>query len=185
VAATNRRDALDPALVRAGRLGDCVIEVPRPNLKAARAIFAKHLPASVPYDARGVEPGTVRAEILEAAVSRVYAPNADNQLATLVFRDGRQRAVTARDLVSGAMIANVARTAIERACARDLETGRPGVTLADVLAAIGAEFDAAASVLTPANCRKHLTDLPPDADVVRVDPVRRTVTRSHRYLSVA
>jgi proteasome-associated ATPase len=49
VAATNRRDALDPALLRPGRLGDLVIEIPRPNRKAAAAIFDRYLRRGIPY----------------------------------------------------------------------------------------------------------------------------------------
>jgi len=35
VGATNRRDAIDPALLRPGRRGDLLLEVPRPNMRAA------------------------------------------------------------------------------------------------------------------------------------------------------
>src|ERR1051325_72434 len=76
VAATNRRDTLDPALLRPGRLGDLVLEVPRPNMQAARAIFAKHLTPDLMYS-HGPSSEDARRQIIAAAVSRIYAPNSD------------------------------------------------------------------------------------------------------------
>ncbi len=141
VAATNRRDTLDPALARPGRLGDLVIDIPRPGMAAAAAVFDKHLPAGIPYQADDV--GTApaaRRRLIDTAVARLYAPNGEGELAALMFRDGTRRAVRARDLMSGARIANIARAAIERACLRDLERGEPGVTATDVLEAIADEL---------------------------------------------
>ncbi len=45
ITATNRRDTLDSALTRPGRLGDLMLRIPRPGRKAARQIFEKHLPS--------------------------------------------------------------------------------------------------------------------------------------------
>ena len=104
-------------------------------------------------------------------------------LATLTLRDGKRRSVRAADLVSGALIANITRRALERACLRDVELGDAGLRLSDLLEAIETELDSAARVLTPANCRRHLETLPQDVDVVRVDLVRASKQRSYRYLS--
>jgi proteasome-associated ATPase len=187
VAATNRRDALDPALLRPGRLGDLVLEVPRPNRSAAREIFARHLDPSLPYAAQAevLDGPSARAELIEAAVTRIYSPNGHGDLATVTFRDGKRRPVGAADLVSGAVIAKVARTAVERACHREVETGESGVRPGDLMEAIDAEFDAAARVLTPGNCHRYLDGLPQDVDVVRVEIAPRRAKRVHRFLSVA
>jgi len=133
----------------------------------------------------GADSDELRGRLVEAAVSRIYAPNGDNELATLTFRDGRQRPVRARDLMSGATIAKVTQAAIERACTREIEGGEPGVRLEDLLTTIGEEFESAVKTLTPANCHYHLDDLPSDVDVVGVEPVERRVRRPHRYLNVA
>lgn len=184
VAATNRRDALDPALLRAGRLGDLVLEIPRPNRDAARQIFARHLPAGIPY--AGVAGAAIaRDALIEAAVSRIYAPNGMGDLATVTLRDGKRRPVSARDLASGAAIANICQAAIERACLRDAESGHPGLALADLLETIDAEFESATRTLSPDNCRRYLDDLPQDVDVVRVEPVLRRLRRLHRVLQIA
>jgi proteasome-associated ATPase len=187
VAATNRRDAIDPALLRPGRLGDAIIELRRPNRKAAREIFGKHLGPDIPYAMNSEErdQAKLRERIIDAAVSMIYAPNSDSELATITFRDGKRRSIKGADLINGASIAKIAFAATERACMREVEGGLPGVQLDDVLAAISEDFESAAQTLTPANCHQYLSDLPQDIDVVRVELVRRKVPQPHRYLNAA
>ncbi len=185
VAATNRRGALDPALLRPGRLGDLLLEVPRPNLNAARAIFAKHLSEEIPYAGEAGSGAAARREIIEAAVARIYSPNGEGELAKLTFRDGKLRSVRGADLISGAMIASIARAAVERACLREVEAREAGVRPADLFEAIADELESQARALTPANCHRYLADLPQDVDVVRVEHMERRVGRPHRYLNVA
>jgi len=186
VAATNRHTVMDPALIRPGRLGDEVIEIPRPNMKGARAIFAKYLLADMPYAVsdRGGNGVDAREHILDSVVSHLYAPNGNSELATLVFRDGTQRPVRAADLMSGAIIAQIANAAKERACTREIETGAEGVRVDDLLSAAGEQCATAARVLTPANCREHLSGLPDDVDVVSVVPTARKVKNHHSYLNL-
>jgi proteasome-associated ATPase len=117
IAATNRKDLVDPALLE--RLSDVEIAVSRPDLRAARAIFGIHLPASLPL----VAP---REEIVETAVSRLYSPNGGNELCTLYFRDGKTRSVAARELASGRTFAQVCRSARLRAWARHGRHGAGG-----------------------------------------------------------
>jgi proteasome-associated ATPase len=187
IGATNRRESLDPALDRPGRMGDLILQVPRPNPRAAREILSKHLPRDIPYarNGHGDDWAATRSEIIDTAVSRIYSPNGEGQLATLVFRDGKRQPVGPSDLVNGAVLANVTRRAIERACVREVETGQSGVEMADLVQAIEEEFLAAGRVLTPQNCRQHLPGLPQDMDVVRVEPVVRRVRRPQRYLQEA
>lgn len=184
VAATNRRDALDPALLRPGRLGDLVLEIPRPSMAAARSILERYLPVSVPYspDGRGHDG---RRDVIDAAVSRLYAPNGEGDVASIMFRDGTRRAVQARDLASGAMLANIARTASGRACIREIEMGVVGIQHDDVLEAVADEIATAVAALTPMNCHAHLSGLPQDLAVARVEPTARKPRRPHRFLSAA
>ncbi len=185
VAATNRKDTLDPALIREGRLGDVVIEVPRPNMRAAGEIFSKHLSPEIPYAAEGRSSKEARQFLIESVVSRIYSPNGESEIAQIGFRDGKRRTVKACDLMNGASIAKMVRVGIERACLREVEGGPAGVRIEDLLHGIAEEFECMAKTLTPANCRSHLHDLPQDVDVVRVEPVRKKVTRSYRYISAA
>lgn len=188
VASTNRPDALDPAILRPGRLGDLKLEVPRPQLKAAREILACHLPSELPYavNGHGDDLEATRQEILDAAVSRIFAPNAGPDLATLVFRDGSRRPVRMPDLVSGALLAGIAAEARDRALYRHVDTGAPlGLMLEDVDAAIAHEFDGAVSHLTATNARQHLGGLPQDMDVMSILRPTRKPARPGRFIQAA
>ena len=149
VAATNRREALDPALARPGRLGDLIVEVPRPNRSAAERIYSKYLTDNVPYT-------TSREDAVATGVSRIYAPNADTELARLTFRDGTERVIRASELISGAVIANIAQRALERACERHVSSGEEGLMPEDVVAATDEELASLSASLTPSNCHHHL-----------------------------
>jgi proteasome-associated ATPase len=159
-------------------------------MKAARDIFARYLTEEIPYaagdggGAAGAE-AEARRRVIAAAVSAIYAPNGEGELATVTLRDGRRLPVRAADLVSGASIAKIAAQATEAAFVREVEGGEPGVRAEDALSAVAGEFESLAAALTPANCRQHLGDLPQDVDVVRVEHVRRKVTRPHLYLNAA
>lgn len=181
LSATNRRDALDPALVRPGRLGDLVLYFPQPNRQAARAILSRHMPADIPYAANGEGPLAAREALLDLAVAQIFAQNSDTELANLTLRDGKRRLVRAADLVSGAQLEAIAQAAIERACIREAEGGPEGVTTADMNAAISDFFLVTPRALTPRNARNYFRDLPQDVDVVRVDLVERKVSHPHRY----
>ena len=181
LSATNRRDALDPALVRPGRLGDLVLYFPQPNRQASRAILSRHMPADIPYAANGEGPAAAREALLDLAVGQIFAQNGDTELANLTLRDGKQRLVRAADLVSGAQLEAIAQATIERACVREAEGGPAGVTTADINAAISDFFLVTPRALTPRNARNYLRGLPQDVDVVRVDLVERKVNHPHRY----
>jgi proteasome-associated ATPase len=185
VTATNRLDTLDSALTRPGRLGDLKLRIPRPNRKAARQILEKHLSSEIPYAADGQPPERVRNDAIDTAVSMIFAPNGDSELAHIMFRDGKRRAVRASDLINGAEIASIAQAATERACARKARGGRRGLQTEDVVDAVGDFLSSAARALTPQNCRNYLDDLPQDVDVVRVDPVERKVAQPYRYINAA
>lgn len=184
VCATNRVDALDPALVREGRLGDRVIAVPRPNQAATRAIFGKYLDPALPYAANGHDAPAARAEIIESAVARIFAPNGAGDLAVLCLRDGARIAVKASQLISGAMIAAVANDACQGACLRKAERrpGPAGLSWPDVETALMRRLEQAARLLTPRNCRSHLSGLPEDVDVVAIDRRRRKSIQEYRYI---
>jgi proteasome-associated ATPase len=181
LAATNRIDSLDPALLRPGRLGDLVLHFPQPRGNAARAILARHMPPDIPYASIGSGTTTAREALLDQAVAQLFALNADTELATLTLRDGKTRVIRAADLVSGAHLEAIAQSALERACVREAEGGPSGVSPADMSAAISDFFMAAPRALTPRNARNYLRDLPQDIDVVRVELVERKVSHPHRY----
>ncbi|MBW2270516.1 MAG: AAA family ATPase [Deltaproteobacteria bacterium] len=180
VAATNRRDLLDPALL--SRLSDVEIAVPRPDMRAAREIFAVHLSKSVPFSSEEHSAEEVRREVLDTAVSRLYAPNAANEVSELQLRDGTCRTVHARELASGRLIEQIALATRERAFRRHLKGDAGGVTAFDVASAVEDALVRLSSLLSVHNARAYLDDLPDDVDVVRVEPIRPRPPQGHRYL---
>ncbi len=181
LAATNRMASIDPALLRPGRLGDLVLHFPRPGSKAARSILARYLPEDIPYAANGEGPAFAREALLDLAIGQLFAASRESELADLMLRDGKHRVVRAADLVSGAQLAALAQSAIERACIREAEGGPHGLCAADIAAAVAGFCHTAPRALTARNARNYLHDLPQDVDVVRVDLIARKANQPHRY----
>ena len=180
IAASNRKDLLDAALYE--RLSDLEINVGRPDMKGARAIFQIHFPASVPFYPNGELAKSTREELIDLAVSKFYSPNAGNELCTLRFRDGKQRIVVARELASGRLFENVCRTALRAAFLRDVRGGAAGVQWCDMQDATSQTIERMRTILTIHNAHAYLADLPQDVDVVSVEPVVRKVKQPHHYL---
>ena len=103
-------------------------------------------------------PGKEAAEaFIDAALARIFSPNGEaHRVATLVMRDGTRRDVSAPDIISGAIIENIARKAKYQACLRAL-SGQSGIRSEDVLDAVDSElYSAAKSLSNPRNARDIL-----------------------------
>lgn len=187
VGATNRADTLDAATLRFGRLTDLVINIPRPGPRAARAVFERHLAPKVPLDGSDAvaDREAARASLLDSVVARIYAEDAESEVATLTLRDNQKRTVKRRDLISGATIRKICVDGKERACERDRSRGEAGLRADDLHRSADEEFARMARLLTPSNCRDHLEGLPQDMDVVSVVPVRRRVSSTLSYRRIA
>jgi proteasome ATPase len=182
VSATNRKDLIDAALLE--RISDIEVLVGRPNAKAARAIFRIHLPATLPFSPNGSAAQKTREELVDAAVSRFYSPNADNAISVIRFRDGRERTITAREMASGRVFEQVCRQARRAALQREIRgEGEPGVCVADIAEAADHAIERMRSTLTIENAHSHLSDLPQDVGVVSVQPIARKVKQPGRYLN--
>jgi ATP-dependent 26S proteasome regulatory subunit len=180
VSATNRKDLIDAALLE--RLSDIEIHVPRPDSRGAERIFEIHLDEKLPVDPDGSAASATRRGMIETAVSRLYAPNGEDALCVLHLRDGSQRPVMPRELVSGRLIEQICRSARASAFVRHVNGGTPGVRVADMEKATSEALHRLATTLTLQSAREHLHDLPQDADIVRIETPRRRVTRPARYL---
>jgi SpoVK/Ycf46/Vps4 family AAA+-type ATPase len=183
VDATNRKDMLDPAL--ADRLCSIDIEVQRPDLRGAREIFGVHLPEQLRFHANGRMPMETREAMIDRAATRLYAPNADNEVCHIHFRGGNKQTVGARDLVSGRMIAQICESACDRALERHVAGGDEGLRLEDIDHAVDEALERMGSMITLASARSYLASLPQDIDMVRVERVARKVKSSIRYARVA
>ena len=181
ICATNRKDLLDSALYE--RLSDLEVNVGRPDMKGARAIFQVHLPDSLPFQPNGELAKSTRESLIEYAVSKFYSPNAGSELCTLRFRDGKQRVIAARELASGRLFENVSRAARRGAFLREVRGGFAGVQLGDMQDAVSQTLERMRTTLTIHNAHSYLADLPQDVDVVSVEPIVRKVKQPHRYLN--
>jgi hypothetical protein len=121
--------------------------------------------------------------LIDAIVSRLYSPNAGNELCVLRFRDGKTRTVAARELVSGRLLRQLSGTACRSAFRRALRGGDAGVCLADIDLAVAEALERLATTLTVRNVRAYLADLPQDVDVVAVEPVHRKVRSVQSYMN--
>ncbi len=182
VAATNRKDLIDQALLE--RLSDVELVVRRPDMQAAREIFGVHLPGDLPFSPNGDQADDTRRQLIDVAVSRLYSPNADNQVATIKFRDSTVRTVTARELISGRVMEQVCTAAKQSAFYREIDGGSPGLQVRDMEESVDSVIHKLSSTLTRINVRSYLDDLPQDMEVISVTPVVRKVKRTHRFLNV-
>jgi SpoVK/Ycf46/Vps4 family AAA+-type ATPase len=182
ISATNRKNLVDPALLE--RISDIEISIPRPDLQAAQAILRIHLPASLPFYPNGSEADASREEIIQAAVSRFYSPNSDNEISVIRFRDGKQRTVLARELASGRIFEQVCRQARRSACLRELRgEGEPGLRVFDIDDAVTQAMERMRTTLSAENAHAYLPDLPQDVSIVSVEPIVRKVKQPARYLN--
>ena len=115
----------------AGRFGDRIVDIPRPNRAATRAILGRLLGPGLPW-AEDADPDAAVA----AAASFLYAPQGGaGAIATVTFADGAKQDVGARDVVSGALLASSVREAKKAAAIRQLHDGS-GLCEADVVEAL-------------------------------------------------
>lgn len=181
--ATNREDLLDEAMLRPGRFGK-VLRIGRPNRRQAREIFSRHFTPDLPVHENGRHGQEAAQDLIERALAAVYAPNGEfSTLATLTFRDGSRRPLTAAQVMSGALIADAVEQAKRRGCFRELNGEESEITSDDLAAAIARELSSIAERLRPGPALHQMLGLPQDLDVVRVEVCRTAKSpRSSEYL---
>jgi proteasome-associated ATPase len=180
MAATNRKDLLDPALCQ--RLSEIEVEIRRPNHDGAREILGIHFPDTLPFSPNGAQAPATRQELIDAAVSQLYAPNGENEIVRIRFQDAKERTVRAAELVSGRILEQISKDARTRALRRETAGGEGGVCLADVNGAVASAMEKMRTMVTLHSAHAYLPDLPQDVTVVSVEPVRRAQQEAHRYL---
>jgi proteasome-associated ATPase len=144
IGASNRQDLIDPAVLRPGRF-DVKLKIDRPHAEAAQAIFSKYLTADLPLAAAEVaQAGGDRAQVIQtlitAAVEAMYAPSDDNRFLEVTYQNGEREILYFRDFVSGAMIQSICTRAKKAAVKRQIQTGEPGISRADLCRAVREEF---------------------------------------------
>ncbi len=172
LASTNRPDMLDLAMVR--RFGEQIVEIGRPGRgDAAKILDTSLLPGTALAPSGELNESELRERLIEAAVANLYCKS-DSPLCTVTLRSGERRDVRTPHLISGADLARVVAIASEHAAIRHSQTGRVGVTIDDVIEACEAEKERLSRLLSEVNASRYLTDLPRDAQVIRVERVDRS-----------
>jgi len=162
IAATNRADVLDSALLRDGRFGDR-IEIPAPNRRAAEAILLRHLDGLPRADDKPA------VDFVQPILSPVYSPNGRHQeLARVKLSDGRQLPVGGNELISGAMLENTVRIAAEEAAWREIKSGAAGISEEDLSSALARQLCTTASLLTATNAKSYVSSIPEDSQPIAV-----------------
>jgi proteasome-associated ATPase len=143
IGASNRQDLIDPAVLRPGRF-DVKIRIDRPTRDGAREIFGKYLTADLPWAeaalaAAGGEPAAATAAT-EAALAEMFAADEAHCFLEVTYASGEKETLYYKDFVSGALIESVCTRAKKAAVKRMIATGVRGLTSADLVAAVKAEF---------------------------------------------
>jgi proteasome-associated ATPase len=143
IGASNREDLIDPAILRPGRL-DVKIKIERPDVEAARRIFAIYLTDTLPYDASEItDHGSIPALIgaaIDSTVEAMYAQGARNRFLEVTYANGDREELYFKDFASGAMIENIVRRAKKDAIKREIDDGPSGLQVQDLINAVHQEF---------------------------------------------
>ncbi|MFB3816987.1 MAG: proteasome ATPase [Candidatus Methylomirabilales bacterium] len=144
IGASNRQDLIDPAVLRPGRF-DVKIRIDRPNQEAAQEIFAKYLTPDLPFGeaelaAHGQDPAATAASLIAAAVAEMFVADEAHRFLEVTYASGEKETLYFKDFVSGALIESVCTRAKKAAVKRMITTGVRGITAADMVEAVRAEF---------------------------------------------
>jgi proteasome-associated ATPase len=134
IGATNREDLIDPAILRPGRL-DVKIKIERPNVDAARQIFARYLTDEIP-----IAPDEKVPSMIDATVEEMYRADEGNQFLEVTYQNGDKEILYYKDFASGAMIENIVRRAKKLAIKRVIAGGTRGVSTRDLVDSIKQEY---------------------------------------------
>lgn len=117
IGASNRPDLIDAALMRPGRLGDIILEIPRPEKEAAKDIInAKISKNSTPVGLKEL----IEQRITDKIISHIY----DNEKPLTVLKMGKIP-VMRQQMINGALFANIGEELIRRSCLVEINNSAP------------------------------------------------------------
>jgi proteasome-associated ATPase len=166
IGATNRLELIDDAMVRHGRFGDRIVDIPRPNRDATCAILRGLLAAELPWE--GAADQAAEAAV-RAAASYLFAPaGGAGAIVRVTFADGVQEDVRAPQMLSGALLASSVERAKKAAAHRDLEGGA-GLGVEDVIFALDQALAAEARKVSAVAVARRTLSLPRANEIARVE----------------
>ena len=144
IVASNRPDLIDPAVLRPGRI-DRKIKVQRPDRHEAQEILRIYLTPALPLSeellaAYGQNVDDACGALIQETIEQLFKKSDETRMLSIRLRNGKQETLYRRDLISGAILASLARRAKERAIERAINEQTHGLTLEDMLQSIDDEF---------------------------------------------
>ena len=121
------------------------IKIERPNIDAARQIFARYLTTDIPLSVSEVEHhdghgDAAVAAMIESTVDEMYRDDESNRFLEVTYQNGDKEILYYKDFASGAMIENIVRRAKKLAIKRVIAGGERGVGTQDLLDSIRQEY---------------------------------------------
>lgn len=144
IVASNRPDLIDPAVLRPGRI-DRKIKVERPGRSEAQDILRIYITPQLPLSKDLLAAHSDNADdacdhLIQEAIDQLFKKSEDSRVLSIRLRNGKHETLYRSDLLSGAILASLARRAKERAIERTISDNAHGLTLEDVLHSIDDEF---------------------------------------------
>lgn len=143
---SNRPDYIDPAVLRPERI-DRKIKIKRPDKGASTQILGIYLHANLPLDPKVLqkydgEADCARKELVEQTIEFLWREVAETSFLKVALRNGGNRTLYWKDLVSGALLKSIVDRAKDYAIRRAID--QPGldhgITLDDLTRATAAEY---------------------------------------------
>jgi proteasome-associated ATPase len=115
IGTSNRPELIDSALMRPGRLGDLILEIPRPDKEAAKDILLQALTRKeVPEKVIKL----INSDLIEQIASHIY----DNSkpLATANLNTGEIKRIFRNELTNGALYSHIGEEIIRKSCLEEI-----------------------------------------------------------------
>ena len=173
LAASNRPDMIDPAVMREGRL-DLKVMVSRPTrIEHAEDILRKYLTSDLYFDKRheNDDKTVLVNEWIKKIANLIFTDTEETEFMRVLYEDATEETLYFRHFVSGALLKAIVDEAKRKAIRRELDKqGDCGLTLDDFLAAATEKF-----------CQnKHLID----KDALRQEFILRPGKTVERVISL-
>jgi SpoVK/Ycf46/Vps4 family AAA+-type ATPase len=117
---TNRPDLIDPALMRPGRMGDAILEIPRPDNEAGAAILDKVFQREeLPAGLKCIIDQGLRNKLIE------HTYDNENPLAFAKLQSGETSPLMRQEMVNGALFAQIGEELVLKACMAEIYGSDP------------------------------------------------------------